>query len=236
MAVDTYSSNLATLSYPRTGKRGVPQQFARRLYEMLQSEAKIASESKEPNAYISWSQSGIAFRIIDVEGFTSSVLPKYFRTKKFSSFQRNLNLYGFTKVRRGPDTDMYAHQSFIRGKPELLLNLRKCSSASRRKMSASSNASTTSSDSSSSSSSRETKTQPQILSPRTIVDPYLQASHVQPKLMSYEPSTNQTWLTFRQQPLMPKTTYLPKKPLNIRQSNGAGRLDLLALAVEHASF
>ncbi len=92
MAVDSYSSNLATLSYPRTGKRGVPQQFARRLYEMLQSEAKIASETKEPNAYISWSQSGFAFRIIDVEGFTSSVLPKYFRTKKFSSFQRNLNL------------------------------------------------------------------------------------------------------------------------------------------------
>ncbi len=133
---------------------------------------------------------------------------------------------------------MYAHQSFIRGKPELLLNLRKCSSASRRKMSSSSNASE-SSDSSSSSSSRSSpqrKKQPQILSPRTIVDPYLQTSHVQPKLMSYEPSTNQTWLTFHQQPLMPKTAYLPKAPLNIRQSNGAGRLDLLALAVEHASF
>ena len=146
--------------------------------------------------------------------------------------------YGFTKVRRGPDTDMYAHQSFIRGKPELLLNLRKCSSASRRKMSASSNASH-SSDSSSSSgrSTQDTacEKQPQILSPRTIVDPYLQVSHVQSKLMSYEPSTNQTWLTFRQQPLMPKT-HLPKAPVNIRQANGAGRLDLLALAVEHASF
>lgn len=91
-AVDSFSSNLSTLSYPRTGKRGVPQQFARRLYEMLQSEAKLALASPEKNALISWSESGFAFRILDVDGFTSSVLPKYFRTKKFSSFQRNLNL------------------------------------------------------------------------------------------------------------------------------------------------
>ena len=91
-AVDAFSSNLSTLSYPRTGKRGVPQQFARRLYEMLQSEAKIESTSPDKTKYISWSESGFAFRILDVDGFTTSVLPKYFRTKKFSSFQRNLNL------------------------------------------------------------------------------------------------------------------------------------------------
>lgn len=239
-AVGTFSSNLSTLSYPRTGKRGVPQQFARRLYEMLQSEAKLALTSPEKNALISWSESGFAFRILDVDGFTSSVLPKHFRTKKFSSFQRNLNLYGFTKVRRGPDTDMYAHQSFIRGKPELLLNLRKCSSASRRKMSTSSSGSE-SYDSSSSTGSRNRETtcenQSQILSPRTtIVDPFLQSSNASSKLMSYEENTNQTWLTFHHQPLMPKSMSLPKAALDVRQSSGAGRLDLLALAVEHASF
>lgn len=238
-AVGDFPSNLSTLSYPRTGKRGVPQQFARRLYEMLQSEAKLALVSPEKNAFISWSESGFAFRILDVDGFTSSVLSKYFRTKKFSSFQRNLNLYGFTKVRRGPDTDMYAHQSFIRGKPELLLNLRKCSTASRRKMSASSNGSE-SCDSSSSSSMRNRETirekESPIISPRTIVDPFLQTSNSSSKLMSYEQNTNQTWLTFHHQLLMPKSTCLPKTSLDTRQSNGAGRLDLLALAVEHASF
>jgi len=238
-AVDSFSSNISTLSYPRTGKRGVPQQFARRLYEMLQSEAKLASESPEKIALISWSESGIAFRILDVDGFTSVVLPKYFRTKKFSSFQRNLNLYGFTKVRRGPDTDMYAHQSFIRGKPELLLNLRKCSSASRRKMPAS----ITGYEGCTSSSSSGTRTRERVcengsqtISPRTIVDPFLQTSNAPSKLLTYEENTNQTWLNFHHQPLMPKSTYLPNTSLDIRQSNGAGRLDLLALAVEHASF
>jgi len=235
-AIDTFSSNLSTLSYPRTGKRGVPQQFARRLYEMLQSEAKLALESPEKNAFISWSESGFAFRILDVDGFTSSVLPKYFRTKKFSSFQRNLNLYGFTKVRRGPDTDMYAHQSFIRGKPELLLNLRKCSSATRRKMSVSSNSSE-SCDSASSSSMRNGEAsyekESPITSPRTIVDPYLQTSHASSNIVSYEKNTSQPWMTFHHQHLMPKIACLPNASLG---SNRAGRLDLLALAVEHASF
>jgi hypothetical protein len=239
-AIDSLASNISTLSYPRTGKRGVPQQFARRLYEMLQSEAKLALASPTKTPLISWSESGFAFRILDVDGFTTSVLPKYFRTKKFSSFQRNLNLYGFSKVRRGPDTDMYAHQSFIRGKPELLLNLRKCSSASRRKMSASSSISESCDSSSSITSNSELTCQKEsspISSPRTtMLDPYLQASDASSKLLTYEQSTNQTWLSFQNQHLMPKTAYVPKLSLGGTQGNGAGRLDLLALAVEHASF
>jgi hypothetical protein len=85
-------NNLSSLAYPRTGKRGVPQQFPRRLYEMLESEAKLESSSPGETFVISWSESGKAFRILDVELFATTVLPRYFRTKKFSSFQRNLNL------------------------------------------------------------------------------------------------------------------------------------------------
>ena len=84
--------DLSSLSYPRTGKRGVPQQFPRRLYEMLESEATLSSASPNETFVISWSESGKAFRIIDIDVFANTVLPKYFRTKKFSSFQRNLNL------------------------------------------------------------------------------------------------------------------------------------------------
>lgn len=85
-------SNLSTLNYPRTGKRGVPQQFPRRLYEMLESEAKLAASKPDEEFVISWSDSGKAFRITDVDEFATTILPRYFRTKKFSSFQRNLNL------------------------------------------------------------------------------------------------------------------------------------------------
>jgi hypothetical protein len=38
--------------------------------------------------------------------------------------------YGFTKVRRGPETDMYAHPRFLRDRPMSLLDLRKTSSTS----------------------------------------------------------------------------------------------------------
>ena len=86
------ATSISSLTYPRTGKRGVPQQFPRRLYEMLEGEAKLAEASPNEKFVISWSESGKAFRILDVELFATTVLPRYFRTKKFSSFQRNLNL------------------------------------------------------------------------------------------------------------------------------------------------
>lgn len=76
-------------SYPKTGKRGVPQQFPRRLFNMLESESQLQQTAEN---LISWSESGKAFRIEDVTLFSKTVLPKYFRTSKFSSFQRNLNL------------------------------------------------------------------------------------------------------------------------------------------------
>lgn len=96
MSANTINSNEVSgaLSYPRTGKRGVPQQFPRRLYTMLQSESSLEDANLDPqkNPLILWSESGQAFRITNIEQFSTHVLPKYFRTSKFSSFQRNLNL------------------------------------------------------------------------------------------------------------------------------------------------
>jgi hypothetical protein len=42
--------------------------------------------------------------------------------------------YGFTKVRRGVDTDMYAHPSFVRDNPAALLQLQKITTKSRRRL------------------------------------------------------------------------------------------------------
>ena len=86
------TSPLSQFTFPKTGKRGVPQQFPRRLYEMLDGETKLMEASPSHPKVIGWSDSGRAFRIYNASEFADSVLPKYFRTKKFSSFQRNLNL------------------------------------------------------------------------------------------------------------------------------------------------
>eukprot|EP00569_Conticribra_weissflogii_P008226 CAMPEP_0171366710 /NCGR_PEP_ID=MMETSP0879-20121228/5574_1 /TAXON_ID=67004 /ORGANISM="Thalassiosira weissflogii, Strain CCMP1336" /LENGTH=286 /DNA_ID=CAMNT_0011874567 /DNA_START=60 /DNA_END=920 /DNA_ORIENTATION=+ len=131
---------LDKMHYPRTGKRGVPQQFPRRLYEMLEAESASGSTSpsstslssnddSKSDLVVHWSTSGRAFRIVDVTLFSNIILPKYFKTSKFSSFQRNLNLYGFTKVRKGPDVDMYFHPKFVRGDVDGLSKLRKRTSA-----------------------------------------------------------------------------------------------------------
>jgi len=99
----------------------------------------MSSSEGEKIRIIDWSPTGRAFRITDVSAFSSLILPKYFRTNNFSSFQRNLNLYGFSKVRRGPDADMYAHPSFMRGRSDKLSQLRKCKSAADRKRLAAAN-------------------------------------------------------------------------------------------------
>jgi hypothetical protein len=82
--------------YPRTGKRGVPQQFPRRLYHMLETEASEHKTDKD--RLISWSTSGTAFMIEDSLLFSSLVLPKYFKTNVFSSFQRNMNLVSWKVI------------------------------------------------------------------------------------------------------------------------------------------
>ena len=47
---------------------------------------------------ISWQPHGRAFRIHDMKKFTTSIMEKYFNHKKLTSFQRQLNLYGFEKL------------------------------------------------------------------------------------------------------------------------------------------
>mmetsp|Transcript_31957 Transcript_31957/g.77550 ORF Transcript_31957/g.77550 Transcript_31957/m.77550 type:complete len:252 (-) Transcript_31957:4195-4950(-) len=241
-------TNLSTVTYPRTGKRGVPQQFPRRLYEMIESEAKIAASSPQDKVVISWSESGKAFRIFDVDSFMASVLPKYFRTKKFSSFQRNLNLvcccgisfvllswvqmvssfyflclqYGFAKVRRGPDTDMYAHPCFVRGCPESLSQLRKSTTSSRRRLSP--QPSTDESDGSSSDGSLVRSITP---SPTRNIKNCIQ--HVSESQTRY---LNSAWLTLCAPSLPPQSTHAPVPFLPAPKTDGSGRLDLLALAIE----
>ncbi len=95
--MENLMDNVNCVSYPRTGKRGVPQQFPRRLYNMLEAESNL--QPTDNQCLIAWSSTGKAFRIEDVNLFSTLVLPKYFRTSKFSSFQRNLNLVSLTTKR-----------------------------------------------------------------------------------------------------------------------------------------
>ena len=46
-------------------------------------------------------------------------LYRYFKLGKLSSFQRQLNLYGFNRITRGPDATGYYHEYFLRDREYL---------------------------------------------------------------------------------------------------------------------
>jgi len=48
------------------------------------------------------------------------IMKTYFRQSKLTSFQRQLNLYGFIRITRGYDAGAYYHPFFLRGKPHIV--------------------------------------------------------------------------------------------------------------------
>lgn len=49
-----------------------------------------------------WSPVGDNFVVKNVEKFASTILPQYFKHSNFSSFARQLNFYGFRKLKAEP--------------------------------------------------------------------------------------------------------------------------------------
>ena len=46
-------------------------------------------------------------------------MPLYFKQTKFKSFQRQLNLWGFARIKEGVDKGAVFHRFFVRGRPDL---------------------------------------------------------------------------------------------------------------------
>jgi hypothetical protein len=49
--------------------------------------------------HIEWRSEGTMFEILSMEAFVAKVMPRHFRTASMSSFVRNLNYYGFRKIK-----------------------------------------------------------------------------------------------------------------------------------------
>ncbi|KAI7899739.1 uncharacterized protein BX663DRAFT_488969 [Cokeromyces recurvatus] len=103
-------------------QKNVPA-FLNKLYSMV--------NDPESDDLICWAEDGASFFVNRQEEFARKVLPRFFKHNKFSSFVRQLNMYGFHKVphlQQGVlETDSeserweFSNPHFQRNQPDLLL-------------------------------------------------------------------------------------------------------------------
>lgn len=80
-----------------------------------------------------WSCDGTSFLVRDTDRLAKATIPQYFKHNKWSSFVRQLNFYGFKKVKSEAvtleeeeqleGTVRFRHDSFLRGRPDLLMEI-----------------------------------------------------------------------------------------------------------------
>jgi hypothetical protein len=59
--------------------------------------------------------------------FEEIILPQFFKQGKYTSFQRQLNIYGFKRITRGADQGAYYHELFLHGRKYLSYGIERVS-------------------------------------------------------------------------------------------------------------
>lgn len=90
--------------------------FPLRLYKLL---SHIAENETELSSIISWQPHGRCFCVRKKTEFIKIILPRYFIANKWSSFQNQLSIYSFTRIKGGLDDECYYHSNFLRGREDL---------------------------------------------------------------------------------------------------------------------
>jgi len=111
---NTSVESLSTLSKTATGRVRPQDTFPVKLHRIIER-----SQVDGYSGIISWLPHGRAFQIIDTEKFLDVVACRYFFLSKYTSFQRQLNIYGFRKMLRCRHVVIYCHELFMRGRHDL---------------------------------------------------------------------------------------------------------------------
>lgn len=106
-------------------KRGRAVKFPKTLHAILMQ------LDQDGRGIAGFSADGSAFVIRKPDEFAKEVLPEHFKMSNFSSFQRQINLYDFQRVKGELDIS-YRHPLFHRDKPELCITMRRTKRKNRQ--------------------------------------------------------------------------------------------------------
>jgi hypothetical protein len=105
----------------RTGRKGRTGTFPQKMHQML-SDLEKEEGGTEIACFLTH---GRAFAIHKPKEFVKTIMPKYFRMSRFSSFQRQLNLYDFQRITEAPNKGAYFHELFVKGRPILSTQIKR---------------------------------------------------------------------------------------------------------------
>jgi hypothetical protein len=94
-----------------------PTSFLRKTYEMLENPAL--------HDIVRWSEDGLSFLVVSVNDFCSQVLSVYFKHSNFASYVRQLNMYGFHKLKVEGVNHAFQQPMFKKDAPQLLGKIRR---------------------------------------------------------------------------------------------------------------
>lgn len=95
---------------------------------------RLFRETSDPaNPCIVWNDEGDRARIVNKDAFIRNTLPILSKTKEYSAFIRQLNIYGFVKVKseKNDDTEEYYNCFFKRDQPNLMSFMKRVSKSNK---------------------------------------------------------------------------------------------------------
>jgi len=114
------SETLTPSKRPRSHQTRVKELFPIVLYRILED-----AEKEGFTQIISFAPHGRSFAIHKMHEFEEKIMPKYFQHARSKSFRRQLNLYDYSRINEGPDCGGYFHEYFLKGRRDLLFQMRR---------------------------------------------------------------------------------------------------------------
>merc|ERR1719498_2075910 len=101
-------------------RSSAPLPFPWKVHDLLND-----AEAEGFTHIVSWLPGHTAFRVHKQKLFVEEIMPRYFKQTKYRSFRRQLNLWGFERLLRGPLRGGYHNPNFVHRRPSLCHNMKR---------------------------------------------------------------------------------------------------------------